>query len=153
MSEIALQKACVDFMLAHNWRHLRTHFVAVVGMAHTLEPGICDSLFVKYMPSEHAPWRALVLFVEYKSPHDRRTCFCQQKAIQAAQQKKRRASKCSFCRQKDWQTLERSRGAVVWVVNDLDDFIKAYQKEFGWLHRDQPDAPMQAPRGQMTLLE
>ena len=152
MSEHAIQKACADFMASHDWKCLRTHFTAVIGHVSSLEPGIADYLFVRYMPSEHAPWRCILLWVEFKSPHDRRVCFCRQKAVKAAAERKR-AQICSVCRQKNWRENERRRGAVVWLIDDFEEFAQTYWREFSWLHKDQAGAPMPAPRGQMSLLE
>lgn len=128
---------CVSFMRIHGWRPFRTHFSFQPGAFSTCEPGCPDYQFIRYMPQPAAPARCMLVWIEFKSPRDKRVCTCQQRVIKALQAgKKRRPSQCNFCRQRDWREAERSLGACVMLVSSLDQLQETYSREFGWLHRN-----------------
>jgi hypothetical protein len=128
--EADIARQCRDFMRARSWRHVRTQFAFSPGSFSTGEPGMADSLFLRYMDNG----AALATWVEFKSPNDKRRCNCGP------------GRQCKLCRQRAWQERERARGAVVWVVDDLQEFIERYEAAYGWLHR------ADTGRGQLDLL-
>ena len=118
-----------DFLRARGWRPIRTNVVAGPGYG-IGEPGMPDYLMLHYQPNG----RALVLWIEFKGPNDKRRCTCQP------------GKQCKPCRQKAWHVRERQRGASVAVVDDLQWFIDEYEKAYGWLHTGDTG------RGQLNLL-
>lgn len=137
-----VSKQVVDFLRAHGWRAVRTQFAFAPGSFTTGEPGMPDWCFIRYMPVDFHPSRALVMWVEVKGPNDQRKCRC------GPGERK----PCKVCRQHQWQDRERARGAVVVVVSDLDWFIAEYEKAFGFLHRDEPRAEQDRRARQLELL-
>lgn len=124
-----IARAFCDYLRARGWRTVRTNVVA--GPGYTIgEPGMPDYLMLFYQPSGVA----LCLWVEYKGPNDKRRCTCQPGKL------------CKPCRQKAWHTRERARGAVVWVVDDVQWAIDEYERTYGWLHSGETG------RGQLNLL-
>jgi len=83
----------------------------IPGQFQTGEPGICDALFLFYLPRAKAPQVSLALWIEFKRPGG-----------------KLREG------QPEWHQRERLRGATVWVVDDFEFFEDLYQQHFGWLH-------------------
>ena len=127
--EKAITRQVCDFLRARGWRPIRTGVVA--GPGYSLgEPGCADYLFLHYQEAGCA----LALWVEMKSPNDKRRCTCAP------------GKTCKPCRQKLWHQRERARGGVVWVVADFDAFAAAYDEAYGWLHSGE------AARGQLDLL-
>jgi len=123
-----------DYMEAKGWRSVRMQRTIVPGQFSTCEPGTADFLFLYY--SRKA---ALALWVELKKPKARMYCKC----LQNRGTRKR----CTYCDQINWRAKERARGAVVWAgVDNIADFIAAYDKTYGWLHSGD------SARGQLDLL-
>ena len=126
-----ITKQVRDYLAARGWRPVRMHPVVTPGMFSAGEPGQPDYLFLHYRGRA-----ALVLWIEFKGPKDRRRCVC------------RGGDKnlCAVCRQQAWHDRERLRGATVWVVSDIAEFIAEYERVYGWLHFGD------AARGQLDLL-
>ncbi len=95
-------KQVKDFLESRGWRGVRMQRTIVRGQFQTGEPGMADFLFVHYLSGKH-------LWIEFKRPGDGRVSPVQ----------------------KDWQHAERSRGAHVWVVDNLDEFEGDYEEVFG----------------------
>ncbi len=124
--ESDVTKQVKSFMEAHGWRSVRMQRMVLPGSFQTGEPGMADTCWIRYEPRPEFPALGLILWIEYKKESDRRKCRC----LQNLGTRKR----CTPCDQKNWQAKERARGAVVWIVNDIDWFIELYRKNFGWLH-------------------
>lgn len=135
--EADVVKQVKSFLEAHGWRSIRMQRMVMPGMFQTGEPGMADSCWIRYDPRPEFPAMAMVIWLEYKGPSDKRKCRC----AQIAGTKKR----CTVCDQAAWQKRERARGAVVWIVNDIDFFISLYKRVFGWLHEGE------SARGQLEL--
>lgn len=118
--ERQIQKQVKDYLRFRGWRPVRTHFAYAPGTFSSGEPGMPDYLFLRYLDDG----RALALWIEFKTPQDRRRCTCQPGE----------SKPCPVCRQKAWHARERARGASVWVVYDLDAFVLEYESRYGWLH-------------------
>ena len=84
------------------------------------EPGMPDHQFLNYLGGG----KAFVLWIEFKSPNDKRRCTCRpfDKKL------------CGKCRQQQWRKREEERGALVWQISDLREFEQDYDRHFGWLH-------------------
>lgn len=136
--EADVTKQVKGFLEAHGWRCIRMQRMVLPGSFQTGEPGMADSCWIRYEPRPKFPALSLVLWIEYKAESDRRKCRC----LQNLGTRKR----CSVCDQKNWQKRERERGAMVWIVTDLDWFVSLYRKNFGWLHAGD------GARGQLNLL-
>lgn len=134
LDESQITKQVKDFMLAHGWRSVRMQRTVVPGQFQSGEPGMPDMLFIRYL--ENAV--SLTLWVEFKTPQDRRKCRC----AQILGTKKR----CTVCDQAKWRDRERRAGGAVWLVDDLGRFIDAYDRQYGWLHSGD------SGRGQLDLL-
>jgi len=115
------------FLRDRRWRIVKTEFSAMPGVRATGEPGMADCVAIRYMGAPEVPTRALALWIEFKGPNDRRTCFCDPSTPKKL---------CKVCRQKHWQERERGRGAVVIVVNSFPDFCAWYQHNLSFLHSE-----------------
>jgi len=129
--ERQVTKQIVDYMLHRGWRPVRLHPIVAPGTFSAGEPGQPDYLFLRYLDGG----ACLALWVEFKSPNDKRRCNCRPDG-----------KRCPVCRQKAWHDRERQRGAAVWVVADLQAFLGEYERLYGWLHSGE------AGRGQLDLL-
>lgn len=111
--EAMVSRQVKDYMLARGWRAIRMQSGLYQGPATTFrsgEPGMPDWLFLRAVAGP----RAAVL-----------TGFwCEIKAPGGKLRK----------HQPEWHARERLRGFAVWVTDDLDSFIAAYEQHFGWLH-------------------
>ena len=133
LSESDITAQVKGFLEARNWRAIRMQRAVVPGAFQSGEPGIPDFLFVRYLDNGVA----LALWLEFKSPRDRRKCRC----LEIRGTRKR----CTVCDQHNWQQREKARGARVWRVDDLDRFSAQYEQAYGWLHKGD------SARGQMEL--
>lgn len=112
-----------DFLRAKGWRPLRMHSGLLPGARYPIrvgEPGMADYLFVRYL----RPGVAAALWIEMKRPGARAVCRCAG----------RRSGKCTACSQAAWRAQESHLGAMVWQVDDFQDFSERYGRELGWLH-------------------
>ena len=125
LSESDVVRQIRDFLQHRQWRMVRMQRTVVPGQFQSGEPGMADAVFLRYVPTA-LPGSALILWCEFKSPNDRRKCRCAQ--IQGTRKQ------CGVCLQKRWRERERSRGALVWTVNDFIWFEQEYSRTFGWLH-------------------
>lgn len=129
-----------DFLEYRGWRAIRLNRGlmqgAFGGVVQFGEPGMADFLFIRYMQGNLEAGPALTLWVEFKAPGRRAQCRCQSK---------RPRQRCTACDQAKWREQERRRGALVWLVDDLDQFGAEYRRVFGWLHSGD------AARGQSEL--
>lgn len=137
LKEADVLKQSKGFLVAHGWRVIR---MDVGGYTRPMggyqpfgEPGTPDLLCIYYLDNEG---RALVLWVEVKSPGDRRKCRCRPFSDKP----------CNVCRQEQWAKAEEQRGGFVIKVDDLRWLEQFYNEQFGWLHG--PDGPR---RGQLSL--
>jgi len=125
------------FFSFRGWRVLRMdvggYTRPVAGYQPFGEPGCPDLLCIFYLDAEG---KALLLWVEVKSPGDRRKCRCRPFTDKP----------CQVCRQELWAKLEEQRGGLVIRVDDLRWLEQWYGEQFGWLHG--PEGPR---KGQQTL--
>lgn len=116
-----------DFLQAKQWRVVRHQRTVVPRQFQSGEPGIPDLQAIYYLGAvRHG--LTVTLWCEVKGPRDKRKCNCVWRL------KANKRGKCGVCLQADWQARERSRGAQVWVVDELSNFITRYDAMFGWLH-------------------
>ena len=118
--EADVTKTVRGFMALRGWRRLRFQRTVVPGQFQTGEPGIPDDLFLRYI----RPGVAAQVWIEYKSPGDKRKCRCAG----------RKSGLCTVCAQDAWHKAERARGGRVWRVPTFDGFEALYYQRFGWLH-------------------
>lgn len=121
LQERDIRKQGCDFLKAHGWRNVRTQFAFAPGSFSTGEPGMADDLFLRY----EVPCRAWVLWVEWKTPTDRRRCMCRPGENKL----------CRQCRQKQWARREEQLGATVLYVSNFEELALWYDRTFGFLHR------------------
>ena len=122
--EAIVSKQIKDYMVARGWRPIRMQRGLYSGPATTFssgEPGMPDYLFLRAIEGDKIGVMA-GLWVEMKRP--------------GGKLKKH---------QPEWHARERLRGFPVWVTDDLDSFMAAYEKNFSWLHDG-------STRGQIDLL-
>jgi hypothetical protein len=127
-----------DYLEYRGWRAIRMQRTVVPGAFQSGEPGMPDYLFLMYLPDRKSSLTALALalWIEFKSPTDKRNCRCRNDQMRS----------CGFCTQASWRDRERRRGGTVWVINDFDWFTEVYEKHFAWV--DSGDSAI----GQMDLL-
>jgi hypothetical protein len=106
--ERQVTKQIRDYMKARGWRPIRMQRTVMPGQFQTGEPGIPDYLFVRYL----RPGIATALWIELKRPGGGKL----------------------RPQQREWISRELQRGALVWIVDDFDEFCAAYSGTFGWLH-------------------
>ena len=136
VKEADVLKAVKRFFVLKGWRVVRMdvggYTTPQAGYRPHGEPGCPDLLVIYYLPDD----RALVLWVEVKSPGDRRKCRCRPFSDKP----------CNTCRQEQWAKTEELRGGMVIRVDDLRWLEEFYGEKYGWLHG--PNAPR---KGQMNL--
>lgn len=120
ISERDVARAVRDFLEYRGWRALNLERGNIPGQWRT-EPGIADYLFIRYDEAELG--RADVMWIEFKSPTDRRKCRCKAGASRRAM--------CTVCSQALWRMAEEARGGRVLIVRDVDEFMSTYE-EMGW---------------------
>lgn len=134
LSERDVTKQIKGFLEWKGWRPLR---MATGGFTRPQggyqpfgEQGQPDWLFVYYLQ----PPEALVLWVEMKSPGDRRKCptWCRNRNVLAKKL-------CSPCGQAQWRAEEERRGGTVVQTASFDEFSRFYHEQFAYLHG--PNAP------------
>jgi hypothetical protein len=120
LSEADVQRACTDLLIADHWRGLRMEHAIEYSLDGKVrrkvgEVSMPDYLYLRYWAGYrtgavrdiegHADLlvEAQVLWIEYKAPG-------------------KRPSK----EQRLWHRNERNRGALVWVVDDIDQFKRDY---------------------------
>jgi hypothetical protein len=113
-----------DFLEYRGWRAIRMQRTVVPGAFQSGEPGMPDYLFLRYPPDFKETTATLALWIEFKSPTDKRKCRCRMAS----------AKLCGICQQAIWRERERRRGGTVWLINDFDWFAELYEKHFAWLH-------------------
>ena len=112
LREIDIERQCSDFLALDSWRPLKTDPCCDIGRGKGFgEAGMADHLYIRYLPPEapgpgkpRADRTALaeVLWVEYKRPGGR---------ISDGQHQ--------------WATIERLRGALVWLATE--DFEPTFE--------------------------
>lgn len=112
--EADVVRSCVDFLEARGWRAIRQgRAVAKFGHRGTVtfgEPGMPDYLFHRYSQRPmDGPER--ILWIEFKSPNDRRQCICRTKMAR---------KRCTVCDQNTWRVNEQVRGATVLRIESLE---------------------------------
>ena len=133
----------VSFMRWRGWRAIRMRIGGMTTPQGRYVPfgeqGMPDWMFVYYLE----PPAALVLWVEMKSPQDRRKCppWCRNRSFKSSKL-------CSPCGQAMWAAEEERRGALVIEVDNFEEFEAWYSEKFRWLH-DPATAPK---RGVQTAL-
>jgi hypothetical protein len=98
-----------DFLQWRGWRAVRMQRTVIAGAFQAGEPGMPDYLFLHYLGGHEGS--AIALWIEFKRPGG---------PLRAGQQ--------------EWHARELVRGGVVWVVEQLDDFMTLYNSHFGYLH-------------------
>lgn len=119
LSESDVTKQIKGYLEARGWRIKRNQRTVVPGQFQAGEPGEPDLLAIRYLENGVA----LVLWIELKSPTDKRKCRCAQ----------RKRGLCTPCAQEDWRTREIQRGGIVWRVDNLQKFADRYSATFGWV--------------------
>jgi hypothetical protein len=124
VKEANVLKQVKEFFKLHGWRVYRMDVGAynrgpAAGYSFG-EPGCPDLLCIYYLPDD----RALILWVEVKSPGDRRKCRCRPFSDKP----------CNVCRQEQWAKTEELRGGMVIRVDDLRWLEEFYGEKYGWLH-------------------
>ena len=129
LSEADVTAQVKDFLTHKGWRAFRQSrgkFRNPQGNMFTIgEAGLPDWLYVFYVQNAGLPGAAIVLWVEKKGTGKHAKCICATKTAHQA---------CTACDQKAWREYERKRGAQVWIVDDLDGFMRAYKATFSYLH-------------------
>lgn len=128
--------AVTDYMRARGWRPVRMSRPVPDQYS---ELGMADRQYIYYLDQQRG--LTLTIWVEFKSPHDKRRCTCLQKKLANP-----RAKPCGPCNQRRWQQRESDLGAVVLECSDAKAFIDWYQARFAWLHSGDRG------RGQLDLL-
>ncbi len=102
-----------SFLEYRGWRIVRNNVTKFPGgngrWVQVGEVGMADLLALRYLPEG----RCLALWLELKRP-----------------------GRKPDPHQIAWHDKERLRGATVWRVNELREFIEAYERAFGWVHTD-----------------
>ncbi len=102
-SEADVQRAVTDLLQLDGWRAIRTDPTSDRARGKGFgEPGMPDHLYIRYGILLYGA-EAEVFWIEFK-----------------------RKGKKPKDHQRDWHDLERRRGALVYVVDDIDDFMKLY---------------------------
>jgi hypothetical protein len=97
------------YLMLRGWRPLRMQRTVLPGQFSTCEPGTPDILFLRYDTTAlHSPGWGQMLWIEFKSPAGH-----------------------LGPKQVEWIDKEKARGAIVLVVDDLDEFVAYYEKAFG----------------------
>lgn len=97
------------YLTLRGWRPIRFQRTTMPGSFSTGEPGQSDFLFVRYDAEPlHPSGSGRLLWCEMKSPTGH-----------------------LGPKQEEWIARERSRGALVWVVDDSAEFVKLYERTFG----------------------
>jgi hypothetical protein len=115
ISEADVQTAVVQILELDGWRAIRTDPVSDKSRGKGFgEVGMPDYLFIRYeqAPGTRRAGSAEVLWVEFKAP-----------------------GKSCKTHQLDWHLEERLRGALVMMVDSVDDFRDWYK--ISWLMRHQ----------------
>lgn len=137
IKEADVLKGTKHFLALRGWRVYRMTAGGMTNPAGRYVPvgedGVPDLCCYYYLDTEG---KALVLWVEVKSPGDRRKCRCRPFSDKP----------CNVCRQELWAKQEELRGGLVIKVDDLRWLEQWYGEQFGWLHG--PDGPR---KGQMSL--
>lgn len=126
LSEADVTLQIRGFLEAKNWRIIRFQRTVVPGQFSTHEPGTPDLAGIFYVKDQSIPGAAVVLWIEMKKKDARPQCRC---ATKKARQR------CTACDQAAWRQRERARGAVVWTVDSIEWFTRAYDSTFGYLHQ------------------
>ena len=132
--EIDVIRAVSGFLEAEGWRAVK-HEYLFTGVKVVGEKGMPDWSFHHYLKGDGV---TCTLWIEFKSPDDRRKCRCEQN-----NRGKKRFTLCTPCAQAAWRKAEEARGAIVLRVNDFDAFKAWYTPRYEWLR--------QYKRGQLSL--
>lgn len=112
LSESDVQRQCIDWLEIHGWRCIRTGYGAVhrngKAVEHYGEEGMPDFLAIFYTDMGAA---ALVVWIEFKRPGGR---GCRKGTLSALQ--------------RVWRDVERQRGAMVWVIDSLEQLKSEMEK-------------------------
>ena len=120
LREKDIAKSCEDFMVLDGWRVVITDPPRLRGLGVT-EPGICDSLFIRYHDRSEA--------ISHWEIADSQTIWIEWKSKSGVAGEK----------QKSWQRTERARGALVWNArtvgeepepNNFEASIEGFQEKY-----------------------
>lgn len=114
------------FLEFNGWRAVK-HEYLFTGVKTVGEVGMPDWSFTHYLKGDGV---TCTLWIEFKSPDDRRKCRCEAKNAG-----KKRWTLCTPCAQQKWRAAEEARGAVVLRVDDFDVFQAWYTERYGWVSR------------------
>lgn len=107
VSEAHIQETVTHLLQLDGWRAIRTDPVSDRGRGKGFgEVGMPDYLYVRYWNLSTVSFRnneSDVMWIEFKRP-----------------------GKSAEPHQLEWHNAERLRGALVLVVNDIDDFVRWY---------------------------
>ena len=107
--EKQVDKQVRDFLELRGWRRVRFQATVIPGAFRTAEPGMADCLYLKYLDRSGV---CIALWIETK------------RAVRGKLADDQRA----------WRDRELKRGAAVLCVNDIDVFMREYDRLFSWLH-------------------
>lgn len=108
VAERDISKTCIDYLKLRGW-HCERQNAGPFGKG-----GVADYICLHYR-------RRTSIWVEFKSPGDKRTCRCATK----------QRGKCTVCLQADFAALVRGMGGTLLRVADVDAFIAYYEQRFG----------------------
>lgn len=112
LSEADVVRQCIDWLEIHGWRCIRTGYGAIhrngKAVEHYGEEGMPDYLAIFY--TDHGA-AALVVWIEFKRPG-------------GTGARKGTLSKL----QRVWRDVERQRGAIVWVIDSLEQLQTELRK-------------------------
>ena len=110
LREADVAKQLRNFLEYRKWRRVRNQRTVVPGSFQTGEPGMCDEQWIYYLDAHSG------------------LCVVQWIETKRALRGKRSDD------QKAWQDREVARGAVVMNCNDIEEYMREYERRFSWLH-------------------
>jgi hypothetical protein len=147
LRENDVTKSIVSFLEWRQWRAIRKQTFGITTPQGRYLPigeqGQPDWMFVYYLDP---PGHSLTMWVEMKSPQDRRKCptWCRNRSFKSTKL-------CTPCGQALWRAEEERRGALVVQADNFEQFECWYLSTFSWLH-DPATAPKRGIQTALPLL-
>lgn len=124
-----LQDACCDLLALDGWRRIRTDLKHLRGMG-VQEKGMADDLFIRYRFADEC--KAAITLIEDFGQASHSFSEHQMRAfaeILWVEWKSKRGVHGQ--KQDEWQLLERTRGALVWVAKkDFEPTVEGFQAHY-----------------------
>jgi hypothetical protein len=124
MLESEVIRQVSDFLTFEGWRAVK-HEYLFTGTKVVGEKGMPDWSYTHYLKGDGV---TCTLWIEFKSPSDRRKCRCEAKNAG-----KKRFTPCTPCAQAAWKKAEEDRGAIVLRVNNFEAFRAWYTERYHWV--------------------